>query len=379
MILDCCHAGGACRAPLKGRKELLAACGKESDAIAWRLDGSPTFTTKLIEHLKRRKKEAFSVQSLYVDLSTDEELTHSPYHFPFTDPDEPIILSAMQRNLESSPPSSVSSSSGMRALISAHLTGDPRLVMDEWVKWLSTNVPRDVQGVYLECVFQIKSTLVIFSLPIEVWSFLPPNPAYSFIGLVQSRNLLLGPEPFDDHQISDGSKQEVITRWRNSIEPFEGPLKDNASDSGYESVLRYPEQSVPIAHTLRSSKLELVEEEQGEHKRSQYLSSEAVKALESVLLDGKKPLYTSVHVLLLNFKDDDLGVEREIIQLQEVLANEYSWYTERWEIPSSKSQSAMTRKLLQFIEGYDGDDNLLIVYYSGRGFIDKERRLYWAA
>jgi hypothetical protein len=59
----------------------------------------------------------------------------------------------------------------------------------DWCAWLK-NVPdgvKDVisiQGLYKSC-----STLVLISIPLILWDFLPANKAYSFVGFVNSPNL----------------------------------------------------------------------------------------------------------------------------------------------------------------------------------------------
>ena len=197
VILDCCQAGSAFRSVYKGRKELLAACGKENDAVAWRLNGKPTFTSKLIDQLKLKSEEAFPVNKLRVDFSKDKELAFTPHHLRFTNADEPIVLSALRQFSE--PPIFPSLSYfGTRALISAHITGDPSSFGVDFEQWLSANTSKNVPNVVnLDYVSQATatSTLVMLSMPIEMWSFFPHRAAYSFIGLVDSRNLQLGQQP----------------------------------------------------------------------------------------------------------------------------------------------------------------------------------------
>ncbi|KAK4890177.1 hypothetical protein LTR27_011059 [Elasticomyces elasticus] len=66
LILDCCYAGSALKSPAtNSRKELLAACGWESETIS----GSTSYTANLIRHL-RGMSGAFEACDLHSRLAT---------------------------------------------------------------------------------------------------------------------------------------------------------------------------------------------------------------------------------------------------------------------------------------------------------------------
>ncbi|KAK3625276.1 hypothetical protein LTR56_020537 [Elasticomyces elasticus] len=66
LILDCCYAGSALKSPAtNSRKELLAACGWESETIS----GSTSYTANLIRHL-RSMSGAFEACDLHSRLAT---------------------------------------------------------------------------------------------------------------------------------------------------------------------------------------------------------------------------------------------------------------------------------------------------------------------
>jgi hypothetical protein len=96
-----------------------------------------------------------------------------------------------------------------------------------------------------------------------------------------------------------------------------------------------------------------------------------------IALDGAYPSYTRprnsrVGVLLLSFKDDDLGVFDEIATLKEVFESRYRYETETWLIPTNESEEALSRRIYQFRRKFcqtNREPNnplpLLIVYYGG--------------
>ena len=73
------------------------------------------------------------------------------------------------------------------------------------------------------------------------------------------------------------------------------------------------------------------------------------------------------------------GVVREILDLQNVFGKTYHYNTEHWRIPSKSAYNALRKKLDEFyLNEHDGETNLLIVYYGGHGFMDKEGRCMWS-
>lgn len=87
--------------------------------------------------------------------------------------------------------------------------------------------------------------------------------------------------------------------------------------------------------------------------------------------------YSAVNVLLLSWKDDDLGVETEIVELDNVLRNIYRYSVEVWTIPSRKSHNELGDRLRDFTKKYEKEDSLLIVYYGGHGYLNDSRQLVW--
>ncbi|KAL9015742.1 MAG: hypothetical protein Q9185_006882, partial [Variospora sp. 1 TL-2023] len=90
--------------------------------------------------------------------------------------------------------------------------------------------------------------------------------------------------------------------------------------------------------------------------------------------------YTSVHVLLLRWAEDDLNVLEELTILKGVFETQFRFATEQWDIPSQNSTRALQSKLYDFQDAHQDENELLIVYYGGHGDADRRRgRSIWAA
>ncbi|KAK5699647.1 hypothetical protein LTR97_005776 [Elasticomyces elasticus] len=78
LILDCCYAGSALKSPAtNSRKELLAACGWESETIS----GSTSYTANLIRHL-RGMSGAFEACDLHSRLATSHATRKALWYTP---------------------------------------------------------------------------------------------------------------------------------------------------------------------------------------------------------------------------------------------------------------------------------------------------------
>lgn len=99
---------------------------------------------------------------------------------------------------------------------------------------------------------------------------------------------------------------------------------------------------------------------------------------ENAIYGRAKCRYKQVHVLLLSWEADDLGVAKEIAELQDVFENIYHYEVEFWKIPSNRSHNSLNRRLTNFIDDYEGEDSLLIVYYGGHGYMNDDRQCVWS-
>ena len=75
-----------------------------------------------------------------------------------------------------------------------------------------------------------------------------------------------------------------------------------------------------------------------------------------------------VRVLLVQWEDENLGVDEEVEKLEAVLSSDYpkgyNFYTQRYSIPNDDPEGALVRRLLDFRKGATESD-LLILYYAG--------------
>jgi Caspase domain len=74
--------------------------------------------------------------------------------------------------------------------------------------------------------------------------------------------------------------------------------------------------------------------------------------------------YLKVEVLLLSWEDDDLGVVKEVTELQNLFEDLYHYEVQVYQIPNVKPDKELKRRMLQFLEN-DHEDTLLILYYGG--------------
>lgn len=83
-----------------------------------------------------------------------------------------------------------------------------------------------------------------------------------------------------------------------------------------------------------------------------------------------------MHALLLQWEEDDLGVESEILLLREVLKHDFNFVVEQWKIPSVNAKSELIHRITDFEAG-KGIEDLSIIYYGGHAA--NERTYVWAA
>jgi len=104
------------------------------------------------------------------------------------------------------------------------------------------------------------------------------------------------------------------------------------------------------------------------------------QAINAAWSDRKRNRYQEVHVLLLSWEDDNMGVFREIERLRYVFSNLYRFDVQEFRIPGKTPQKAATVRLSSFLEK-DGPSSLLIVYYAGHARLGPQSSAppIWAA
>ncbi|KAE9378652.1 hypothetical protein N431DRAFT_459986 [Stipitochalara longipes BDJ] len=90
--------------------------------------------------------------------------------------------------------------------------------------------------------------------------------------------------------------------------------------------------------------------------------------------------YSAVHVLLLQWQEDDLGVDTVVNDLFGVFKGWYAYQSvDTFKIPPQRSFNALEVRLQVFKQQYSCEENLLIVYYASHGYLDRQNRMHWAA
>ncbi len=291
MILDCCFAANAARDTTEGSsKELLAACGRESQTLGV---GIRSFTSVLIEELQSFEGAAFTIAMLHARLITlRHKLAYTPIYAALAEKGgNSIVISPLPRNTSPSPqgsecskgpgfntstpvvttaqeqvntgndtpttlPSPVSLAEGTRVLLAVSVAEDVAHNVAQWVSWLTTAAPWDVSkvDVRLECMYKSHSTLLLVSVPIVGWNRLPESAAYKFIGFIKSGNLIYGKanrgpiaemQPIADIAVSGESstdarsKRRIFTntQHRNQYPPV-------TTTSGAPQTISMPNQTV---------------------------------------------------------------------------------------------------------------------------------------
>lgn len=89
------------------------------------------------------------------------------------------------------------------------------------------------------------------------------------------------------------------------------------------------------------------------------------RAVEEAFIRRSEFPYSAVHVLLLCWEEDDLGVRKEVRDLEATFKELYTYDTEIWSIGSEKPDRELKKKVIGFVQQWEGVDRLLIVYYAG--------------
>ena len=192
LIMDCCFAAEL--ATYDG-PELLAACGWDSQASS---EAHSCLTRILIDELRRRNGVAATVAEIFSAMHRDTYSTNlggSIVHVPRMHSDSIVLekLGSKRTKAESFSARQAAANqflpSQYRVLISVNLQNDITPPgFDQWKKWLPTNIPSGQQSadVQIESVFPAGSSLVLVTVPTELWTMLPINDeAYRFVGFVK--------------------------------------------------------------------------------------------------------------------------------------------------------------------------------------------------
>lgn len=84
--------------------------------------------------------------------------------------------------------------------------------------------------------------------------------------------------------------------------------------------------------------------------------------------------YTSVKVLILNFKFNDLDLEDEIRQVKKAFRHARYESPMHYEIEMDNSLDGLDEKLRDFLPESEPENTLYIIYYNGHGGVSREKQ-----
>jgi len=123
-------------------------------------------------------------------------------------------------------PSEVSEPHAHKALISVHISENVtaeklKAQMVDWVNWLK-RAPEGVESlkdIKFEADFTTGSSLLLLTVPIRLWLHLRDDPAYNFLGFVESNNHLIETtESKPDSEVVPSTVQSQYSSIQNSLE-----------------------------------------------------------------------------------------------------------------------------------------------------------------
>lgn len=217
IILDCCFAANGAKGAGNGTNEIITACSSESVTTGVSRDSFTQVVTRELEtlahgfHTKGVRFTAVTLHSAIVRYSRDLKFT--PFYARLTDHEcQSIELSPLPQRAPTQPrpipgsfpvyppapgvtaPSVTAPAVCAKVLLAIHvseapdsrlisyLRGEPNAIVPEYLA--------DINVLKVEAVYQSHSTLLLVSVPVQVWDLLPDDPACHFVGFVTSSNML---------------------------------------------------------------------------------------------------------------------------------------------------------------------------------------------
>ncbi|MCJ1321289.1 hypothetical protein MMC15_006633 [Xylographa vitiligo] len=194
---------------MRGTKELLAACAIDRTIPG---AGHPgCFTRVLVETLARANGRQFTVAQLHGAMTRafyENELTTTPVHVELSAEmvtKGSIVLAPLRNGSTTvAPPQKATGPFGApksnpKVLISVHLSDvQSPPSAQQWIQWLASHMPSGVEEMQIELVgfYHASSSVLLVTMPVEVWTVLRGDPAYVFIAIVNSANMIPGSTGF---------------------------------------------------------------------------------------------------------------------------------------------------------------------------------------
>ena len=130
-------------------------------------------------------------------------------------------------------------------LIAVALEEDQSLQLDTWVEWLR-DIPAIAKYARVEGIYESYSSLMLLSLPVNIWDLIPNNPAVSFIGFIKSQDYL-------KNQPSESSTAQAANSAHNSTSPS-AVIKAVATNDGLR-LEKSRERSARVAGQTHTEKV----------------------------------------------------------------------------------------------------------------------------
>lgn len=185
-IFDCCSAASGTLVAYEGA-EFMAASAWESNATS---HPDFSFTRVLIDELRQLNGRWETIAGIYARIfryAQQNQVGAAPVHIPKLNTPSVTIGRGLSRAVTRR-----AERESHRVLLSVKVRDDIPLDLTKWKDWLTRNLPPGILSttVTVEGAFR-GSSLLLFSIPIEVWTMMPAqDESYSFVGHVTSGNLL---------------------------------------------------------------------------------------------------------------------------------------------------------------------------------------------
>ena len=246
LLFDCCYSLAMMGEDFVGKRRawLLAAAGNVE-----RASGTPgnTWTAAITKELKQLKDSGGVSASQLNDILTRSEkvlrtykLTATPFIRCYSAPSflSDIFIEVIEKQSKGNEvsggtkqPEKLQTDARMLIKIAFRNPAD-ELKQSLWEYWFATRPPNfsEVEFAILKQIevvdlFQANSCVLLVTMPVSLWAFFPPHPAYDCIDMVRSRKDLFLDRP-GDAQTGQQSLNTVLARSQgleeNVINPTSG-------------------------------------------------------------------------------------------------------------------------------------------------------------
>lgn len=164
--------------------EILTAGGRESVISAGSESG---LTSMLIEEIVGQNGRPFTACDLHANLLTKalrQNINLAPIHKAPADFTHPSVLFHKIQSHEVQEPARPLRSSTARVLMTVSIRASTLPLVDDWKKWLSRNIPPDVNIIEFMAHWEESTRIILVSIPIHVWNYIKDDPGYSFVSFI---------------------------------------------------------------------------------------------------------------------------------------------------------------------------------------------------